>query len=134
MKSKVGSRKSKVPSATNSEKKLLDLFDQLTSEQQDKLIAFAEFLTAGTQGESAASEPLGITRPAAETVTMAIRRLVKNYPMLDRRSLMGEASQLLAQHALAGRPSAAVIDDLELLFSRSFEQQKSKGGSRKSKV
>src|SRR5690606_6157067 len=32
---------------TTDEKRLLDLFDRLTSEQQDKLIAFAEFLSAG---------------------------------------------------------------------------------------
>jgi hypothetical protein len=108
------------------EGKLLELFDQLTSDQQDKLIAFAEFLTGNPPGDPAA-EPLSIPRPAAETVTMAIRRLARSYPMLDRRRLMGEASQLLAQHALQGRPSAAVIDDLEALFSRSFEQYKSRG-------
>lgn len=112
------------------EGKLLDLFGQLTSEQQEKLIAFAEFLTGNPPGE-AASEPLAIPRPSTETVTMAIRRLAKSYPMLDRRRLMGEASRLLAQHALEGRPSAAVIDDLEALFSRSFEQHKSQVPSRK---
>ena len=109
------------------EGKLLDLFGQLTSEQQDKLIGFAEFLTGNPPREDAASEPLAIPRPAAETVTMAIRRLAQTYPMLERRNLMSEASQLLAQHALQGRPSAEVIDDLELLFSRCFEQHKSKG-------
>ena len=115
------------------EKKLLELFDHLTSEQQDKLISFAEFLAVAGEEGSAATGPVAIPRPAMETVTMAIRRLVKSYPMLDRRRLMGEASQLLAQHALEGRSSAAVIDDLELLFSRCFEQQKSKVERRKSK-
>jgi hypothetical protein len=126
-------RKAKEALATKGEGKLLDLFDQLTSEQQDKLIAFAEFLTAGAQEGPVAVEPVAIPRPATETVTMAIRRLAKSYPMLDRRDLMGEASQLLAQHALEGRPSTAVIDDLELLFSRSFEQHKAKVGRRKAK-
>jgi hypothetical protein len=112
------------------EGKLLELFGQLTSEQQDKLIAFAEFLTVGAQEGPAATEPVAIPRPAAETVTMAIRRLVRSYPMLDRRRLMGEASQLLAQHALQGRSSAAVIDDLEALFSQQFEQHKSEGERR----
>ena len=109
------------------ERRLLELFEQLTSEQQEKLIAFAEFLGVSAPGEPAAPEPLAIPRPPAETVTMAIRRLVRTYPMLERRRLMGEASQLLAQHALQGRPSAAVIDDLEVLFSRQFEQHKAKG-------
>jgi hypothetical protein len=126
-------RKSKEVLATRGESKLLDIFGQLTSEQQDKLIAFAEFLTAGAEDGPVADEPVAIPRPAAETVTMAIRRLTRSYPMLDRRRLMSEASQLLAQHALQGRPSAAVIDDLELLFSRSFEQQRAKVGSRKAK-
>jgi hypothetical protein len=125
--------KAKEVPAAKGEKNLLDLFDQLTSEQQDKLIAFAEFLTGGVQEGPVAAEPVAIARPAAETVTMAIRRLAKSYPMLDRRRLMGEASQLLAQHALEGRPSAAVIDDLELLFSRCFEQHKAKGESRRAK-
>jgi hypothetical protein len=129
----VNRRKSKEILATEGEKTLLDLFEQLTSEQQDKLIAFAEFLTVSGQEGSVAAEPVAIPRPVAETVTMAIRRLTKSYPMLDRRRLMGDASQLLAQHALEGRPSAAVIDDLEALFSRSFEQHKSKVGSRKAK-
>jgi hypothetical protein len=134
MKSKVESRNSKVELATKGESKLLELFDQLTSEQQDKLIAFAEFLTAGAQDGSVTAEPVSIPRPASETVTMAIRRLTRTYPMLDRRRLMAEASQLLAQHALEGRPSAAVIDDLEVLFSRQFEQHdKSKVESRKAK-
>jgi hypothetical protein len=123
----VSRRKAKKVLATKGEGKLLDLFEQLTSEQQDKLIAFAEFLTVGAQEGPVAAEPVAIPRPAAETVTMAIRRLTKSYPMLDRRRLMGEASQLLAQHALQGRPSAAVIDDLEVLFSRQFEQHKAKG-------
>jgi hypothetical protein len=106
------------------EKKLLDLFDRLTSEQQDKLIAFAEFLTARPADDPQASEPVAIPRPAMETVTMAIRRLARAYPMLDRRRLMGEAAEFMAQHALQGRPSAEIIDELERVFARHFEQLK----------
>jgi len=115
------------------EGQLLELFEQLTSEQQEKLIAFAEFLTAHPADEAIASEPLAISRPASETVTMAIRRLVRSYPMLERRHLMGETSQLLAQHVLQGRPSAEVIDDLEMLFAAHYEQHKAKFEKRKAK-
>lgn len=115
------------------EKKLLDLFDRLTSEQQDKLIAFAEFLTAAATDTPPATEPVAIPRPARETVAMAIRRLVLVYPMLDRRRLLGEASQLMAQHALQGRPSVEVIDELEKVFSRHYRQYKAKGEKRKAK-
>jgi hypothetical protein len=115
------------------EKKLLDLFDRLTSEQQEKLIAFAELLTEASPGVASATEPVIIPRPARETVTMAIRRLVRAYPMLDRRRLMGEAAQLMAQHALQGRPSVEVIDELEKVFARHYEQSKGKGERRRVK-
>ena len=108
------------------ERKLLDLFERLAPEQQDKLITFAEFLNGNAQDAAAASEPLAIPRPAGETVTMAIRRLTRTYPMLDRRKLMAEASQFMAQHALEGREAAAVIDELEAVFARHYAQHKSK--------
>ena len=109
------------------EKKLLDLFERLAPEQQEKLVAFAEFL--GERAPGAAHEPIPIPRPAGEPVTLAIRRLVQTYPMLDRRKLMVEASQFMAQHALGGREAAEVIDELERVFSRHYEQHKSEGGN-----
>ena len=98
------------------ENKLLELFGSLPRGQQDKLIAFAEFL--GGREANAAKGPVEIPRPQGESVTMAIRRLVRTYPMLDCRKLMGEASQFMAQHALNGRPASEVIDELEALFAR----------------
>jgi hypothetical protein len=116
------------------DRNLLDLFERLEPEQQERLIAFAEFLAEGaTDANSAAREPVALPRPAGETVTMAIRRLVRTYPMLDRRKLMVEASEFMAQHALQGRPADEVIDELEALFVRHYEQHKSKGESRKAK-
>jgi hypothetical protein len=116
------------------DRNLLDLFERLEPEQQERLIAFAEFLAEGaTDANSAAREPVALPRPAGETVTMAIRRLVRTYPMLDRRKLMVEASGFMAQHALQGRPADEVIDELEALFARHYERHKSKGESRKAK-
>ena len=101
---------------------LLDLFERLAPEQQDRLIAFAEFLADDPVAEHAAGRtPTIIPRPAGESVPMAIRRLVRSYPMLDRRRLMVEASKFMAQHALEGRPANEVIDELEELFARHFE-------------
>ena len=114
------------------ERELLDLFGRLAPTQQDKLIAFAELL-ASDAPDAGRGERVIIARPARETVTMALRRLVRSYPMLDRRRLMGEASRLMAQHALEGRPAAEVIDELEALFERHYEQLKSKAGNRKTK-
>lgn len=111
------------------DRKLLDLFERLAPGQQDKLIAFAEFLAAGAP--AGGCDPVILARPARETVAMAIRRLVRSYPMLDRRKLMGEASRLMAQHALEGRAAAEVIDELEAAFARQYEKIKAKGGRRK---
>ena len=109
------------------EKQLLDLFERLAPEQQDRLIAFAEFFGGGApHAAGTASEPVAIPRPDGETVTMAIRRLVRTYPMLDRKRLMGEASQFMAQHALEGREAAVVIDELEKVFARHYEEHKGK--------
>ena len=107
------------------EKQLLDFFEQLAPEQQDGLIAFAEFLGGSVPNAvGTASEPVAIPRPDGERVTMAIRRLVRTYPMLDRRRLMAEASQFMAQHALNGRPAVEVIDELEKIFARHYEKSK----------
>jgi hypothetical protein len=111
------------------EQKLLAIFECLAPEQQDKLIEFAEFLAVSEAGddEPVAAEPRVVPRPAQETVTMAIRRLVTTYPMLDRRRLMAEASQFLAEHALHGRAAHEVIDELEIVFARHFEHHKGAG-------
>jgi hypothetical protein len=113
------------------DQKLLELFEQLAPEQQERLIAFAEFLSDGAAEPGATErEPVAIPRPESETVTMAIRRLVRIYPMLDRRKLMVEASEFMAQHALQGRPAAEVIDELENLFARHFKKLQKRGGRR----
>lgn len=105
------------------EKQLLDLFERLTPEQQDRLIAFAEFL-ADDPVPGIERGPTVIPRPDGETVTMAIRRLVRSYPMLDRRRLMVEASNFMAQHALEGRPALEVIDELEMVFERHYRKMR----------
>lgn len=110
------------------ERKLLQIFEQLAPEQQDKLIEFAEFLAVGDESRDDASAGRRmISRPADESVTMAIRRLVRTYPMLDRRRLMAEASQSLAEHALRGRGAREVIDELEIVFARHYERHRAAG-------
>jgi len=117
---------------SSEEKKLLDLFERLPSAQQETLIAFAEFLSARAPDDGgSAAEPLAIPRPEGETVTMAIRRLVRTYPMLDRRKLMAEASQFMARHALEGRSAVVTIDELEAMFARHYQRRKAEGGRRK---
>jgi hypothetical protein len=113
------------------DKQLLELFERLAPEQQDRLIAFAEFLAdEPAEMPDAAFVPLVIPRPDGETVTMAIRRLTRSYPMLDRRRLMVEASQFMAQHALEGRPATEVIDELEKMFGQHLQRLREQGGRR----
>ena len=113
------------------EKQLLDLFERLAPEQQDKLIALAEFLGGSApHAAGTASELVAIPRPDGETVLMAIRRLVRTYPILDRKRLMVEASQFMAQHALNGRPAIEVIDELERVFARHYRELLDRGDRR----
>jgi hypothetical protein len=67
-------------------------------------------------GGGVTAEPGG----AGETVVMAIKRLTRTYPMLDRRKLIGRTSQLMAEHALQGRAAVEVIDELEMVFERYY--------------
>jgi len=109
-------------------KKLLELFESLGAEQQETLLAFAEFLLSRREDAGDAAlprEPPEIERPAGETVVTAIRRLARTYPMLDRRKLMAEASHFMAQHALEGRPAPEVIGELEQVFSRHYQKMRS---------
>ena len=105
---------------------LLEIFERLAPAQQDMLISLAEFLAA--RANDPAAVPFGdraaIPRPAEESVRLAIRRLVKTFPMLDRRRLMAEAAPLMARHALEGRGEREVIDDLEALFARHYQKVK----------
>ena len=106
------------------EKALLDFFERLAPEQQDRLIALAELLVEQAPG---AAQPVAIPRAPGETVVMAIRRLSRTYRMLDRRKLMVDASRLMAQHALEGRPAQEVIGELEQVFERHYRRMKAEG-------
>ena len=42
--------------------------------------------------------------------------------MLDSRHLLDEASLLMSQHVMQGRGVVEVIDELEIIFSRKYEE------------
>lgn len=112
--------------AETEEQALLSLFRRLAGEDRHALLAYAEFLagrgkspdTAGVLPAVPQHEP----RPEGESVVMAIKRLTRVYPMLDRRRLMGPTSLLMSQHALQGRPAAEVIEELEIMFERHYRE------------
>ncbi|MEN8213540.1 MAG: Crp/Fnr family transcriptional regulator [Pseudomonadota bacterium] len=106
--------------------RLRTLYQRLSDEDRQTLLAFAEFL-----GERAVSKkksepqqlqlPDEIERPQQESVVAAIRRLSSCYPMLEKETLLHETSDLMTSHVLKGRPAKEVIDDLESLFSTHYD-------------
>jgi hypothetical protein len=108
------------------EKKLLRLLGTLSTEQQDTVFAFVEFLAARNPVVDVAvsQEPLTIPRPAEESVVKAIKRLRETYPMLNADQLLHEASSFMMKHVMHGKPAVEAIDELEVLFARYYESHK----------
>ncbi len=111
-------------SKSKPEKRLLALFERLPEAERNSLLDFAEFLVerAGATQPEVAQQPLEIPRPAEESVVAAMKRLRETYPMLDHSKMLHEASGLMAEHMMQGRPAPEVIDELELMFARHYEK------------
>ncbi|MGD8592686.1 MAG: Crp/Fnr family transcriptional regulator [Gammaproteobacteria bacterium] len=108
------------------EKKLLKLFNRLDAPERDMLLGFAEYLVSraseAAKREQAVPQPLDVPRPDQESVVAAIKRLSSTYHMLDDPRLLNEASVLMSQHVMQGREAEHVIDDLQVLFNKFYEQ------------
>lgn len=105
------------------EKDLLKHFRALSPEQQETLIAFAEFLAArSAEAPREYGEPVAIPRPTDERVVQAIKRLRLTYPMIDHSKMLHELSDFMTQHLVMGKPAAEVIDELEVVFRRHYDQ------------
>jgi hypothetical protein len=103
-------------------RQLLRLFRELEAADRATLLAFAEFLSArNREAVRGLPAPLDIPRPERETVVSAIKRLTATYPMLNRARLLNETSALMTQHVMQGRGAIEVIEELELLFRRHYE-------------
>ena len=113
------------------EKKLLAVFSEFDDNDQNSLMAFAEFLweKASKEGRSYVEEQvmLEISRPGEEKVVAAIKRLSATYPMLPKDSLMNQTASLMSEHILQGRVANDVIDELEKLFRSRYDEFKNKG-------
>lgn len=133
---------------TEQEQSLLDIYRQLSEHDAHSLLRFAEFLagyevTAANiveQDTMAASQtvatpitpiteettdeipqPENIERPEQEKVVDALKRLSATYPMLDKKMLLDKASELVAQHVMFGKPAKTVIDEIEEMFSKAYD-------------
>ena len=87
------------------------------------LLSFAEYLATrgGSPGKVKAEKPNIIPRPQKESVVAALKRLSASYPMLDDPGILNEGSTLMSQHVMQGRDAIAVIDDLEIMFERHYQ-------------
>ena len=110
---------------TPREKKLLQLFGQLSEADQGALISYADFLCSRVDiVNTSIAEPVYIEAKAGETVIGAIKRLSSIYSMLDRAKMLNETSVLVSQHVLQGRAKEEVIQELEAIFQSHYQRLK----------
>ncbi len=106
------------------QRQLLNSYTALSTESQQSLLAFAEFLVSriseSDQQAVEASKPLDIPRPGVETVVGAIKRLTATYQMMDTDPLLNDVSVLMGAHLMKGQPAGEVIDQLQVLFEESY--------------
>lgn len=112
------------------ERGLLEAYRRLDPAQRESVLAFAEFLAQRASPPRppvcALEQPTPIARPENESVVKAIKRMSATYPMLDRRKLLHETSNLVNEHVMQGRDARAVIDEIEAVFARHYEKYKSR--------
>lgn len=107
---------------SSEKKRLSHIFQQLPKTHQQTLLSFAEFLHARLPKPSPEPEPELLPRPPNESVILAIKRLSKSYPMLDKATLLNDTSRLMTEHILQGRDKIEVIDELETLFLQHYQK------------
>lgn len=102
--------------------KINDIYDALPSESRKTLMDFAEFLfQRDGVVESVSKVKLDIPRPEKESVVAALKRLNLIYPMIEKKLVFHEASSLMTEHVMQGRDVVEVIDELEGLFDKHYQ-------------
>ncbi|MEG3640872.1 hypothetical protein [Magnetococcus sp. PR-3] len=106
-------------------KALLDVWTQLGSEDRHALEAFAHFLLSQRQEQEpqveVVLEPLNIAAPKGESAVKALKRLKKNYPMIEAdMSLLDAASQLIMERVMGGADTE-IIPKMEKLFEDRYQ-------------
>lgn len=101
---------------------LIELYESMADEQKQDLSDFAEFLLE-KYGSIIKDipPPEDIPRPETETVVGAVKRLKLTYHMVESMSVFSEASSLMTDHMVKGRDVVEVIDDMEQLFERAYQ-------------
>lgn len=103
-------------------KKIKEIYDALPSESRKTLMDFAEFLfQRDADLAPVVSEKLDISRPEKESVVAALKRLNLTYPMIEKKLIFHQASSLMTEHVMQGRDVIEVIDELENLFGKHYQ-------------
>ncbi|HKJ87554.1 MAG TPA: Crp/Fnr family transcriptional regulator [Gammaproteobacteria bacterium] len=118
---------------TENEKRILAALEQLSEEQQEQVVEYAEFLgqragaRAGT-GETAApavptpESPQPVEKDPEEGPVQAIKRLRRTYPMLDRSKLLDETTNVMTKRYLRNKPEDEVIEEIEEIFEQHYQR------------
>ena len=105
-----------------STKKLLAFYRNLPDEVAQQLVDYAEFLASRhTEEIKEISSPEKIERPEKESVVVAVKRLTATYPMVNTDDLLDKTASLVSQNMLQGRDAVEVIDELEVIFSKQYD-------------
>jgi hypothetical protein len=131
---------------TEQEQTLLTLFQNLSEQDAQTLLRFAEFLsqndipvesaqqqatvtqssvtteTEQERADSAIPQPVAVEKPDNEKVVDALKRLSATYPMLEKKRILDQASALVAQHVMFGQPAPVVIGQIEDLFKKEYDK------------
>ena len=122
-------------SMSSTERRLLDLYRMLGGNDQETLLALAEFLrqrgvstpVSGPVDTIEIPDPVPIPRPAHESVVAGLKRLSKTYPMLSKTEMLNATSELVARHVMQGTEPAQVIDRLEDIFREHYRNLREGG-------
>jgi hypothetical protein len=122
-------------SMSSSERRLLDLYRMLGGNDQETLLALAEFLrqrgvstpVSGPADTIEIPDPVPIPRPAHESVVAGLKRLSKTYPMLSKTEMLNATSELVARHVMQGTEPGQVIDRLEDIFREHYRNLREGG-------
>ena len=131
------------------EQTLIEIYRKLSEHDAHALLRYAEFLAgyeastadivrqssvpqavAGVEAANTIAVPEKIPRPEQERVVDALKRLSASYPMLEKKKLLDKASELVAQHIMFGKPAREVIDEIELVFAKAYDDYVAAAGRR----
>jgi len=99
-----------------------DIYGMLSTDSQKSLMDYAEFLCQRDGVvEPELEEKLDLPRPQKESVVAALKRLNHSYPMIEKKRVFHEASSLMTDHIMQGRDAIEVIDELEMLFNKTYQ-------------